>query len=130
MNLVKYKGTVGKNELSPQLVDDGSFTFQKSVTTVVYDYVITRNLIINLDKTPLSYIFPGKYTFKLKEVKNVLIKGADDNRQKHLRLPFVQQETFSLCNYSTLRKPKDVCQMLNFYVISTSHTPKTAGQIN
>ena len=130
MKLVKCKGTIGKNELSPQLLDDESFTFQKSVTTVVYDYDITSNLIVNLDKTPLSYISPEKYTFNLKEVKNVLIKGADDNSQKYLRLPFVQQETFSLCNYSTLRKPKDVCQMLNFYVISTSRTPKTAGQIN
>ena len=34
-----------------------------------------------MDQTPLSYVSPGKYTFDVKVVKTVPIRGTDDKRQ-------------------------------------------------
>ena len=42
---------------------------------------LPKELILNLDQTPLSYISPGKYTFNPKDLKTVPIKGIDDKRQ-------------------------------------------------
>ena len=81
MNWVKRKGTTGKVEPSVQLLAEEKFTFQKSISTVVYDHDIPADLIINLDQTPLSYVSPRKYTFNFKGAKNVPIKGVDDKRQ-------------------------------------------------
>ena len=60
---------------------DEKFAFQKSIATAVYYHDIASDLIINLDQTPLFYVSPAKYTFNLKEAKNVPIKGVDDKRQ-------------------------------------------------
>ena len=45
------------------------------------DLDIPKDLILNLDQTPLSYVSPGKYTFNPKGAKTVPIKGIDDKRQ-------------------------------------------------
>ena len=39
-----------------------------------------KELILNLDQTPLSYVSPGKYTFNPKGAETVPIKGIDDKR--------------------------------------------------
>ena len=81
MDWVKRKATTGKVEPSAQFLAEGKFTFQKAISTYVYDHDIPTDLIINLDQTPLSYVSPGKYTFNMKGAKHVPIKGVDDKRQ-------------------------------------------------
>ena len=71
MNWVKCKGTRGKVEPSKQLLADEKLTFQKNFSKVVYKHDIPLELIINLDPAPLSYVSPGKYSFKSKGAKNV-----------------------------------------------------------
>ena len=66
---------------SPQLLAKERFTFQKSISNVVYDHDISSDLIVNFDLTSLSHVSPEKYTFNLRGIKNVPIKGADDKRQ-------------------------------------------------
>ena len=78
---VKRKATTGKVEPSTQFLAEEKFTFQKAISTYVYDHDIPTDLIINLDQTPLSYVSPGKYTFNMKGTKHVPIKGVDDKRQ-------------------------------------------------
>ena len=82
MDWIKYKRTAGKIEPAPKLLAEERFTFQKSIATVVYDHDISSDLFISPDQTTLCYLYPGKYTFNLKEVKNVPIKCGDDKRQK------------------------------------------------
>ena len=48
---------------------------------MVPKHVIPPSLIINIDKTPLSYVNTGKYTFSFKGAKNIPIKDVDDKRQ-------------------------------------------------
>ena len=81
MDWVKRKATTGKVEPSTKFLAEEKFTFQKAISTYVYDHDIPTDLIINLDQTPLSYVSPGKYTFNMKWAKHVPIKGVDDKRQ-------------------------------------------------
>ena len=63
---VTRKGITGRIEPSPQLLAEERFIFQKSIVTVVYDYDIRSDLIIDLAETPLFCVSLGKYTFNLK----------------------------------------------------------------
>ena len=49
MDWDKCKGTNEKIEPSTQIPAEERFTLQKSITIVVYDHDIPRDLIINLD---------------------------------------------------------------------------------
>ena len=53
MNWVKRKGTTGKIEPSQQFLLEEKFTFQKKLFGAIF-YHIPKELIINLDQTPLS----------------------------------------------------------------------------
>lgn len=81
MNWSKRKGTTGKVDPSPQFLAEEKFTFQKAISTAVFEHDIPPSLVVNLDQTPLSYVSPGKYTFSFNGAKNVPIKGVDDKRQ-------------------------------------------------
>ena len=48
---------------------------------MVYNHDIPADLVINLVQTPLSYVYPGKYTFNFKSAKYVPTKGVDDKHQ-------------------------------------------------
>ena len=77
----KRKGTTGKIEPSEQFLLEEKLTFQRQISTVINDHDIPKDLIVNLDQTPLSYVCPGKYTFNPKGAKTVPIKGIDNKRQ-------------------------------------------------
>ena len=81
MKWAKRKGTTGKVEPSQQFLDEEKLTFQRNISTIIEDHDIPKDLILNLDQTPLSYAFPGKYTFNPKGAKTVPTKGVDDKRQ-------------------------------------------------
>ena len=78
MKWTKRKGTTGKVEPSQQVLDEEKLTFQRNISTIIEDHDIAKDLILNLDQKPLSYVSPGKYTFNPKGAKTVPIKGVDD----------------------------------------------------
>ena len=77
----KRKETTVKVDPSSQFLAEENFTFQIAISTAILEHDIPAPLVIDLDQTPLSYVFPGKYTFSFKSAKNVLIKGVDDKGQ-------------------------------------------------
>lgn len=81
MKWSKRKGTTGKIEPSEQFLLEEKLTFQRLISSIVEEHDIPKDLVLNLDQTPLSYISPGKYTFNPKGAKTVPIKGIDDKRQ-------------------------------------------------
>ena len=81
MKWTKRKGTTGKVEPSQQFLDEEKLIFQRNISTIIEDHDIPKDLILNLDQTPLSYVSPAKYTFSPKGAKAVPIKGVDDKRQ-------------------------------------------------
>ena len=80
MNWVKRKGTIGKTESLQQFLLGEKLTFQKKNSGAISYHNIPKELIVNSDQTPLSYVGPGRYTFHVKVVKTVSIKGIDDKR--------------------------------------------------
>ena len=98
MDWVKRKATTGKVDPSTQFLAEEKFTFQKVISTYVYDHDIPTDLIINLDQTPLSYVSPGKYTFNMKGAKHVPIKGFDDKLQITTTFAVSASGDFCLCN--------------------------------
>ena len=81
MNWAKRKSTTGEIEPSKQFFLDEKLAFQKRISGVIFEHDIPKELIINLDQTPLSYVSPGKCTFDVKGAKTVPIKVIDDKRQ-------------------------------------------------
>ena len=81
MEWSKKKDTIGKIERSKQFLLEEKLTFQRRIASIIEEHDIPKELILNLDQTPLSYVSPGKYTFNPKGAKTVPIKGIDDKRQ-------------------------------------------------
>ena len=81
MEWSKRKCTTGKIEPSRQFLLEEKLTFQKRIASIIEEHDLPKELILNLDQTPLSYVFPGKCTSNPKGVKAVPIKGIDDKRQ-------------------------------------------------
>ena len=81
MEWSKGKGTTGKIEPSKQFLLEVKLTFQRCISLIIQDHDVTKELILNLDQTPLSYVSPGKYTFNPKSAKTMPIKGINDKRQ-------------------------------------------------
>ena len=77
----KHKGTTSKVDLSPQFLAEEKFIFQRTISAAILEHDIPTPLVVDLDETLLSYVFPVKYTFSFKGAKNVPIKGVDDKRQ-------------------------------------------------
>ena len=50
----KSKETAKKNELSPQFLYEEKLTFQRTISTAVFEHDISTSLIVNLDQTLLS----------------------------------------------------------------------------
>ena len=86
MKWTKRKGTTGKVEPSQQFLDEEKLTFQRNISTIIEDHDIPKDLILNLDQTPLSFVSPGKYAFNPKGAKTVPIKGVDDKRERSWQL--------------------------------------------
>ena len=81
MNWGKRKGTTGKIKSSRQFLLEEKLTFQKKISDAIFYHDIPKELIVNLDQKPLSYVSPGKYTFDVKGIKTVPIKGINYKRQ-------------------------------------------------
>ena len=55
MNWTKRKSTTGKIEPSKEFFLEEKLTFQKKISGVSFEHGIPKELIINLNQTPLSY---------------------------------------------------------------------------
>ena len=60
LNWCKRKATTGKVEPPPQYLAEEKNSFQREISTAVFNNVIPPELVINLDQTPLLYVTPGK----------------------------------------------------------------------
>ena len=81
INWINRKDTTGKIEPSKQFLLEEKLTFRKKISGAIFEHDIPKELIINLDQIPRSFVSPGKYTFDVKGVKTVLIKGINDKPQ-------------------------------------------------
>ena len=129
MEWSKKKGTIGKIERSKQFLLEEKLTFQRRIASIIEEHDIPKELILNLDQTPLSYVFPGKYTFNPKGAKTVPIKGIDDKRQ--ITATFTVSMTAKFLKFKSFMKGKclDVFLALTFRLILMSPFLITIGRI-
>ena len=73
MNMVRRKATTSKLPVAPVLLKEVNRTFQKKIATVVNEFSIIEELIINFDQTPLAFQTPGSYTMSPKGSRKVPI---------------------------------------------------------
>ena len=93
MDRVKRKGTTGKIQPFQKFLEEEKFTFPRAISKFVSDHDMPLGLALNLELTPLSYVSPGEYTFDLKSLKTVPIKGVDD--KQHIIMTFRVNESDS-----------------------------------
>ena len=79
MNWVKIKDTTGKIEPFQQLLLEEKLTFRKKISGAIFYHDSPKELIVNLNQTPLSYVSPGKYIFDVKVLKPFLLKVLTTN---------------------------------------------------
>ena len=70
----KKKGTIGKIEQSKQFLLEEKLTFQRRIASIIEEHDISKEFILNLDQTPLSYLSTGKYTIIQKVQRQCLLK--------------------------------------------------------
>ena len=80
MDWLKRKGTTGKVETCPKFLEEEKFTFERAISKFVSNHDVSLELVLNLHRTPLSYVSPSIYTFDWKGSKTVPVKGVDDKR--------------------------------------------------
>ena len=74
MEWSKRKGTTGKIEPSKQFLLEEKLTFQKRIASIIEEHDIPKELILNLDQTPLSYVSPGNILLIQKVQRQCLLK--------------------------------------------------------
>ena len=102
-------------------------TSQKKISGVIFEHDIPEELIINLEQTPLSYIRPGKYTFDVKGVKTVPIKGIDGKRQITATFAISMSGEFLPIKVIYRAKLKDVYLSILFQPVLMPLFLKTTG---
>lgn len=81
LNFVRRKATTAKPKIAPGLIDEVGFSFFKEITDLVRWFNITKELIINIDQTPLPYVLVSSYTMEKKGKDCVPVAGTTDYRQ-------------------------------------------------
>ena len=77
MNMVRRKVTTSKLPVAPAFLKEVKRTFQKKIATVVNEFNIIKELIMNFDQTPLAFQTPRSYTMSPKGSKKVPIHNPN-----------------------------------------------------
>ena len=116
MGWSKRKGIAGKIGPSKQFLLEEKLTFQRCIASIIEEHDIPKELILNLDQTPLSYVSPGKYTFNPNGARTVPIKRIYDKRQ--ITATFTVSMTESFFQSNSFTKGKCLDFSLNFFSLS------------
>ena len=81
MDSVKRKGYTTKNDMNPALCDELALTWIKGIAEKVFEHKVPKDLIINLDQTPLRFTSPSKAPFTEKGSETFPIVKLDDKGQ-------------------------------------------------
>ena len=73
--------TTCKIPVSPALLEEEKFTFQRNIITLVKKHKIPEELILNYDQTPFSYACTSNTTLDVRGSKSVPIVGKGKQKQ-------------------------------------------------
>ncbi len=73
--------TTSKMPISPALLEEEKFTFQRKIKHFVDIHGIPTGLVLNFDQTPLSYVCTRKTTLEVQGTKSVPVIGQGKQKQ-------------------------------------------------
>ena len=79
--LVKRMPTTSKIPVAPGLLKEEQLTFQWKIQALIKCYDIPKELVLNFDQTPLSYVTVGNNTLEFEGAKSVPVKGKGNGKQ-------------------------------------------------
>ena len=79
--MVKRMATISKIPVAPGLLKEEQLTFQRKTQALIKWYDIPKELVLNFDQTPLSYITVGNNTLEFEDAKSVPVKGKGKGKQ-------------------------------------------------
>ena len=80
-NMVRKIATTSKVPVSPGMLKEEKFTFQRKIQELVTWHKIPKELITNFDQTSLSYITIGNTTLEFSGVQSVTVEGKGKGKQ-------------------------------------------------
>ena len=81
MKMVRRIATTSKVPVAPGLLKEEKFTFQRKIQEFVAWHKIPKELILNFDQTPLSYITVGNTTLEFSGAQSVPVRGKGKGKQ-------------------------------------------------
>ena len=79
--MVKRMATTSKIPVAPGLLKEEQLTFQRKILALIKWHDIPKELVLNFDQTPLSYITVGNSTLDFEGAKSVPVKGKGKGKQ-------------------------------------------------
>ena len=79
--MVKLMATTSKIPVAPGLLKEEQLTFQRKIQALIKWYDIPKELVLNFNQTPLSYITVGNNTLEFEGAKSVPVKGKGKGKQ-------------------------------------------------
>ena len=73
--MVERMAMTSKIPIAPGLLKEEQLTFQRKIQALIKWHDIPKDLVLNVDQTPLSYITVGNNTLEYEGAKSVPVKG-------------------------------------------------------
>ena len=81
LNFFRRNSTTAKPLIAPGLIKEIGFSFYKEIHELVKWFNIPKELVINIDQTPLPFVLVSTYTMEKKGNQCVPVAGTTDYRQ-------------------------------------------------
>ena len=81
LNFVRRKSTKAKPLIAPGLIKEIGFSFYKEIHELVKWLKIPKELVINIEQTPLPFTLVSSYIMEKKDNQCVSVAGTTDYRQ-------------------------------------------------
>ena len=79
--MVKRMATTSRTSIAPALLKEDQLRFQRKIQALIKWHDIPKDLVLNFDQTPSSYITVGKNTLEFEGAKSVPVKGKGKGKQ-------------------------------------------------
>ena len=79
--MAEWIATTSKIPVAPDLLKEEKFTFQRKIIWIVNWQKFLKELIINFDQTPLSYITVGSITLEFSGAQSLPLMGKEKRKQ-------------------------------------------------
>ena len=84
LNFVRRKSATAKPMITPGLIKEIGFSFYRDIHELVKWFNIPKELVINIDQTPLPFVLVSSYTMDKKDNQCVSVAGTTEYLQIYI----------------------------------------------